>query len=150
MEPTISQDYIENSNRFFGDEEGEVLFVKLRIGLSYSGEKAANINIILNLPSNIYAEESQIFIESIKGNGTPYNQEVNLYCLNSEFPYKNSFDVQISYYNAITGKSEFKDSRCLVKEVFLPSNFQCKCIPPVKNANFKLTVGLNQEIQVDS
>ena len=123
--------------------------VKLRIGLSFSGTKAHNINIMLSLPNNIYVQENPIFIESIKGGGTPYNHEVNLYCLTNEFPYKNDFDIQISYYNAISGKSEFKDNRCLIKEVVIPSGLQCICIPPVKNANYKITVGLNQEIQVN-
>jgi hypothetical protein len=120
----------------------------VRIGLSYSGDKANNINMILNLPNNLYTPENPIFIESIKGGGTPYNHEFNLYCLINEFPYQNIFDIQISYYNALIGKSEFKDSRCLTKEVIIPSGFQYRCIPPVKNATFKITVGLNQEIQV--
>lgn len=116
--------------------------------MSYSGEKANNINILLNLPNNIYTQENPIYIENIKGGGTPYNQEVYLYCLTTEFPYKNTFEIQISYYNFVAGKPEFKDSRCMTKEVTIPAGFQFNCIPPVKNANFKVTVGLNREIQV--
>lgn len=140
---------MENEQSLYHNENGEILTVKMRIALSYSGEKATNINILLNLPHNIYSQENNIFIENMKGGGTPYNQDFNLYCLNSEFPYKNSFDLQISYYNSIAGKPEFKDSRCIIKEVNLPRNFQFHCIPPVKNASFKITIGLNQEIQVN-
>ena len=148
MEPNISQEYLENSQSLFSNENGDILAIKVRLGLSYSGDKATNINIILNLPNNLYTQENPIFIENIKGNSTPYNHEFSLYCLNNEFPYKNSFDIQISYYNAMAGKGEFRDSRCLTKEVNIPSGFQYKCVPPVKNATFKITVGLNQEIQV--
>lgn len=150
MEPSISQEYLENSQSLFTTENGDILTVKVRLGLSYSGDKATNINIILNLPNNLYTQENPIFIENIKGGGTPYNHEFSLYCLNNEFPYKNSFDIQISYYNAMAGKGEFRDSRCLTKEVNIPWGFQYRCVPPVKNATFKITVGLNQEIQVNN
>jgi len=55
--------------------------VKLRISLSFTGIKAMNVQVVVQLPTNIVADKNPISINEIKGNSTPYTVEVKLFVL---------------------------------------------------------------------
>lgn len=74
--PIKSVLYVEGNENLKKTKDGGVLFVKLRISLTYSGVKAQDIQISLNLPTNVIAEKYEFFKDSLKGNSTPYTLEV--------------------------------------------------------------------------
>ncbi len=97
------KEYVDDGAKYFSDENGTIVGSKLRLTISFSGNKANNITIVLNLPENVFADQNPITIESILGNSTPYTTEINLYCLTNYYPYKTYIDIHAQYFNFAPG-----------------------------------------------
>ena len=98
---------MENAEVFFQDENGKFSRVRVRLVLSYQGEKAENICIQFNLPHNLYIENNPIHLNNLRNGATPYSQEINIYCLNHEIPYTNKIEIYVSYYDSLSSQIKF-------------------------------------------
>ena len=99
----LVKEYIDDGARFFADENGTIIGSKLRLTISFNGNKANNITIVLNLPENIFADQNPIVIDNLIGNSTPYTTEINLYSLSNYYPYKTYIDIHATYFNFVPG-----------------------------------------------
>lgn len=102
------QGYLDNASHYFKSEDGLVLFSKVRISLTYKGIQAQNLSIFFNLPINITTLDNPILIDSIKGDSTPFQFDVDLFALKNFCPYKNDFEILVNFQNVGSGSKNTK------------------------------------------
>ncbi|KRX10421.1 hypothetical protein PPERSA_10520 [Pseudocohnilembus persalinus] len=141
-----SQQYVEEKEKYYQTKDGNVLATKLRISLSYQGERAQNIQINLVLPKNMVAEKNPIQLNELKGGGTPYSCEVNLYMQNNFTPYSSLIQAQVTFNNCISGQNANKDPRGTSSRIIIGPAAQSHLSPPIKNSSFKITLQANKDI----
>ncbi|EGR30350.1 hypothetical protein IMG5_134400 [Ichthyophthirius multifiliis] len=142
--PFTSPEYVNDVHKYF-QVKGKAWCVKIQISLELKGGiKAENIQIRMNLPNNLECTQGKLphLIEEIKGNGNSIF-ETFIYILKDYTPSTFKMEVLVSYNNYITGKNLEKNIKNIVQRIELPCAFQCLFCPPIKNANFKITINTN-------
>ena len=99
-----SYEYINDTEKYY-KSKGKVLCVKLIIGLSYSGMKAENVQIQLNLPKNLECPEQNMphIVEEIRGN--KYSFETPVYVIKGFTPSSFIGEVLVTYYDCVAGSN---------------------------------------------
>jgi len=142
----VQAGYFENADQYFRDSNGSVVYARFRISLSFTGNRAQNVMININLPSNLWAAQTNYLVDDIKGGATPYSLEIAVYALNDKYPYTSKFGVHINYYNSGAGKGFLKDPRTAYGECDIPMLLQSRVVQPIKQANFKITIQSSEDL----
>ena len=74
-----AQDYVEDSDKLFKTEGGQVVEAKVKLHFSYTGKEARVITLQFDLPDYIAVDRNPIVIDQIRGGGTPLMEEVAFY-----------------------------------------------------------------------
>ena len=98
------------------------------------------------MPVNVRCSREQYNLENLKGNGTPFSFEVELYSIKDLMPYLNEGEILVTYNNFSPNQSAKKDPRSAFAKVQLPFTQFCQFADPIKQADFKLTIQSNKEI----
>ena len=97
------QGYLDGASQYHKTEDGAVLFCKVRISMTYNGIQAQNLNVFFNLPSNLVTLDNPILIDSLRGNSTPFQFDVEFFALKSAHPYQTSFEILVNFQNVGPG-----------------------------------------------
>lgn len=101
-----TNEYIEDpKNQIARNQSGQIIRCKLKISLSYKGilnssGNFKNVHIQLQLPRNVYSEQTSFKYESLVFNqrqSTPQIQSVYLYVLNKECPVEAKVSITATY-----------------------------------------------------
>lgn len=97
------QGYLDAASQYFKGDDGQVIYSKVRISLTYNGIQAQNLSVFFNLPANITTPDNPILIDSIKGNSTPFQFDIELFTLKNLCPSKGSFEILVNFSNIGSG-----------------------------------------------
>ena len=74
-----SEEYFDKPETYFKDMQGRVLAARIRLTLTYSGVSAKQVTLQFDLPECLKMDRNPILIDTLKGGGTPYSDEIILY-----------------------------------------------------------------------
>lgn len=140
----VDHNQIMDSGFNFASEIGAALSSVLKLTLSFSGVEATNISVMLKVPEAIRLKESHFNIDRLKGSGTPAVLETD-FMLDNRIPLTDlSIEVTATY--DFMGGANLQTGN-IYKSVPVGLEAYCYLIAPVKEADFKLTLESNAEIQ---
>ncbi|KAL4441100.1 hypothetical protein ABPG74_002050 [Tetrahymena malaccensis] len=135
--PIPAYDYVQDEDKYYKFDNGQVKCVKVSVNLQYTGVKASDVIISLILPPNLEVPANKM-PHSVQEIVNSYQYDFPIYVLKSFNPSASYVEILVSYHNSAPGKQANRDPRNSVGRIELPCGLQCHLAVPIKNANYKL------------
>lgn len=131
-------DFVEFQERAFRGQDNHLLAAKLTISLSFSGFEAHDVLLTINHGPGFFIDQKQVEIDVLKNAGTPYRTSAWFYSEADALAPMSRVEVVASYVEV---NPEFREPRVTTETTFVPFRVYNKLIPPIKEAEYKLTLG---------